>query len=319
MPAFTRDYKADFAAIERALQEREPFCFVRFNDGEFALLAGKPYKAASGWRLRRGSESWLRAPLLASLKARLPGYMIGISTDCCVPKAVTFYRREVMSPRSRVTFATLFFNCNYIRALKLFRDLDAVVITSGDGDFKVPGDGVTRKWDIDQLVDKLLEVKKPIFAAAGPASCVIGHRYWERALERQTVDRRFRPQPFVDVGATLDVVVHGQRTRLYHDAGSPMRGHVCGWTPGVRRTGLAPANTQPAGPQPQRHILQHQGYEQPYQTGPAPVSAQPRELDTAVRAAQAKTHGEHRREVKEHLRRQVGSGAWARRRVRKGR
>ncbi len=314
MPDFRRDYKADYAAFEAAVRAREPFCFVRFNDGELAVLQGKPYKAASGWRLRRKEESWLREPLLQALRARLPGYHVGLSPACCLSKAVIFYRREVQVPDPQVTFSTLFFNYNYAQALKFFRQLDAALVSCKNGDFKVPSDGVNREWDIDALVEQLLEVKKPILLAAGPSACVIGHRYWERVLERQTQDRRFRPQSIIDVGATLDTVVHGGRTRLYHDASNPLRGHLCVWDAGVRRSGMSAPNLQPQGPQPARHPARAHGQ---VQAGVSPITAKPRELDTAVRASESESPGESRAKIKKHLRRQKGSGAWARRRVRR--
>lgn len=320
MPNFHRDYKRDFAEIERALRDGEPFCFVRFNDGEFALLHGHTYKAASGWKVqgsrrvgKKRKELWIRDPLFASLRANVPGYHIGISAPCCLPKLVLFYRREVQIPPVRATFASLFFNANYAKAMRLFRDFDGLTVGSGkDCDYRIPADAVNKEWDIDALVDKLLEeADKPILLAAGPSSCIIGHRYWERAIERQTQVEGFRPQTILDIGATIDVVLHGHRTRIYHDAASPLRGHVCQWEHLRVHSGLAPANTQKQGhiihhgaaaPGNNAHVISH---------GPSPSAMQHRGPDIAVEAQAAPTIQEHRAKLKEHVTKPA-SGKWTR-------
>lgn len=323
MPTFSRDYKRDLAEVERAIKEGEAFCLVRFNDGEHALLHGQTYKAASGWRYkgtRKGKKTqrplWLQGPLAASLAANLPGYCVGISAPCCLPKLVFYYRRAVQVAADRVTYASLFFNSNYPRALRFFHELDAIKVGPKGCDYQVPADGVNRKWDIDALVDKLLEeADRPILLAAGPSACIIGHRYWERGLERQTKDPGFRIQSILDVGAVLDTVIHKQKTRTYHDSGSPLRGHVCRWEAGLVRSGLAPASVQKQG-----HIVTrgHSGatsmQQQVINHGPTASAVQVRELDQVVRAQAAPRLADYYRQRLTPKPR--GSGAWTKKRAR---
>lgn len=314
MPDFRRDYKADYDAFEKAVVGDERFCFVRFNDGEFALLQGKPYKAASGWRLRRGAESWLRQPLLDALRARLPGYYIGISSTCCMRKAVPFYRNEIQAEQSNRTFATLFFNYNFARANAFLRKLPSVLVACHKGDFYVPGDGVNRPWDLDDLVTKLLDAQKPILVAGGPCACVIGHRYWERALKRQTQEPGFRPQSLIDIGATLDTLIHGGRTRLYHDASHVLRNHLCTWDGERIRGGMAASAMEPL--RPKVHRATGRPLPNSYRGGLTAATQNNRELDIAVKASKGGTLGTRRKKTKEHLRKHLGSGKWARRRLR---
>lgn len=321
-----RDYKRDYVEVERALREGEPFCLVRFNDGEFALLNGQKYKAASGWkvqatsgrRLKTKPDLWIRAPLTASLSANLPGYHIGISPPCCLPAMVLYYRRAVQVPPSRVTFATLFFNANFARAVRFFRELNGIMVGCGEGcDYRVPADGVNQEWDIDAMVTKLLdEADRPVLLAAGPSACIIGHRYWERALERQTSEPGFRPQPIVDVGATLDQVIHGRRTRTYHDANSPLRGHVCVWNhEGIRSSGLTAPNAAPRGHVVNRGMApRHIQSQHPIHHGATAAAMSHRDVDIAAAVRNAPTPGQHRAKLKKELVKE-GQGIWAKQSV----
>jgi len=126
-----------------------------------------------------------------------------------------------------VTFATLFWHSNYARFKKaLDHELaGAALVTCGKGDYKVPANGVAKEWDLDALVDELLEEERTILVAAGPCACVIVHEYWKR----QDPDKRVS---ILDVGASLDPKVLGKRTRHYQEAsqdGRALRGHTCDW------------------------------------------------------------------------------------------
>lgn len=320
MPAFRRDFREDYLAFEKAVKEDERFCLVRFHDGEYACIRGSHYKSASGWSIRRGprgAKLWLQQPLLEALQANIPGYHVGLSPSCCARRSAHFLRTNCGSSRPRVTFSTLFFNSNYERALRFIRGIDGVVVSSGRGDFKIPGDGVNRPWDLDGLVTQLLKAEKPILLAAGPSSCIIGHRYWVRALDKQTKNASFRPQMVLDMGSTLDVVIHDQRTRLHHDRSSPLRKHSCTWGEGVPPHAHEPQRGSTATVPVGRHVPNAPSYPQRIRVGHAPVTGVISPTDPAIAGRANQQAGDHRQRVKDHLREQKGTGAWARRRVRK--
>jgi hypothetical protein len=147
-----------------------------------------------------------------------PDYYVGISDGCCDREAHDWFLERLRVPLRQVTFANIFVNGNYrrFRALDLSR---TALVSSAGGEFTVPEHLINTDFDLDALVEQLLRVDRPILVAAGPASCVLIHKYWLRAgKNRQTI---------VDVGSALDEVIKGRRTRMYQVPGSPTADRIC--------------------------------------------------------------------------------------------
>lgn len=209
---FVQDFTKDFDAV---LAAEKPFALVRFGDGELALIDGRSHQSADAWRSL--GATWLRKELVDSLRANMDGWHVGLPPLCCIGGGLKL-RATARVPLPRQTFATLFIHGNLARASEITaRYKDAVVVGSWFGDVRVPADGVTHPWDVDVVVNKLLESDKPILLAAGPCSNIIALRYWTR----QSADKR---QSIIDVGSALDVL-NGKHTRHYHDG--KMLKHVC--------------------------------------------------------------------------------------------
>lgn len=216
---FEHDFIKDF---DRLFNEKEPFAFVRFHDGEHAILEGIPYRAASKWT-SAGGDVWIRDELKEVLHTQLDRFFIGVSPPCCAPQATHYYRTKLPPDASLLTFATLFQYKNF-RRMKLFKERfkNALFVGSGEADINVPQNGVVKEWDVDVVVDEMLKSDRPVFVAAGPCANIIIYRYWKRQdpVRRQTV---------VDVGAAFDVQIHRQETRDYHKRTNAMASHVCAW------------------------------------------------------------------------------------------
>ncbi|HEV3003349.1 MAG TPA: glycosyltransferase, partial [Pirellulales bacterium] len=69
---------------------------------------------------------------------------------------------------------------------------------------------------------RLLPVRRPILVSAGPAACIVVHKYWQRA----TPERR---QTIVDVGSAIDELTKGRKTRQYQVPGTRTAELVCSW------------------------------------------------------------------------------------------
>lgn len=207
--------------LARFVTPSRPVALARFHDGEHHVLEGRPYDARSGWHLYK--ESWLRQRLLAALRADLDDYWVGISPPCDYPLGTAYYRGQVQTERR--TFATIFWHSNYPVARDALREnLDdyALVGCTDRCTHKVPANGVATEWPLDALVDDLLKEDRPILVAAGPSACLIVHEYWKRADpgQRQTI---------LDIGATLDHIIHGHTTRHYQEPASALLRHACDW------------------------------------------------------------------------------------------
>jgi 2-polyprenyl-3-methyl-5-hydroxy-6-metoxy-1,4-benzoquinol methylase len=213
---FTQEFLADFDQFDFF---GRPFAFVRFGDGERSICRGAPITNCDGWAYD-GSRSQFAVDLNASLAYNDSSYYIGISDSCCDPRAHEWLLQRVTVPLEQVTFANIFVNANYRRFRKLDLSKTALVSSEG-GEFTVPEHLINSDFDLDALVEQLLCVDRPILVAAGPASCILIHKYWMRAGEnRQTI---------VDIGSALDEVIKGRRTRSYHHPGSPTANRVCRW------------------------------------------------------------------------------------------
>jgi 2-polyprenyl-3-methyl-5-hydroxy-6-metoxy-1,4-benzoquinol methylase len=212
---FRQDFVTDFDQVDF---RGEPFAFVRFGDGERAICMAKPLVARDGWEYP-GGPSRFGEELLAALRHDAPDYYVGISDSCCDRPARDWYLGQVRVPLGQVTFANLFVNGNYRR----FQGLDLrglAVVASEGGDFRVPADVFAEPFDLDALVARLLTVDRPILVAAGPASPILIHKYWTRAVRKQTI---------VDVGSAIDERTKGRKTRPYQVPGTRQSELVCSW------------------------------------------------------------------------------------------
>jgi len=214
---FTQNFITDFDEFDF---RGEPFAFARFGDGERAICEGRFVQAQDGWSYS-GEQSQFAADLNAALRFNAPNYCLGISDACCDAASKEWYLRQITLPLEQLTFANIFVNWNYRR----FRQLDLngmAIVSSGHGDFRVPDDLVCGNFDIDALVTQLLAVDRPILVAAGPASCIIVHKYWLRAdpARRQTI---------VDVGSAIDEMTKGRKTRQYQIPGTRTAELICTW------------------------------------------------------------------------------------------
>jgi hypothetical protein len=231
---FKQDHRADFDAV---LAAKRPFSLVRFGDGELAIMQGREHKSADVWATR--GPVWCKDELIASLSAKLDGYCVGLPSACCLSRGLQL-RSLVNVPLHAQTFATLFMHGNLPRVRLLFeRFEDPVVVHHRHGEIHVPADGVTSPFDVDAVVDKLLEVKgKAIFLAAGPISNLIAYRYWLRQTPRDRVT-------MLDIGSALDVF-HGDNNRYYH---GQMNDHRCSWYEADRPIERTRMKIKDVGPQ----------------------------------------------------------------------
>jgi len=214
---FSQDFREDF---EQFAFFGPPFAFSRFADGERAICMGQPIQGADGWTYAGGSSQF-REALLAALRFNAPDYYLGVSDACCDPAAKNWYLQQITVPLRQVTFSNIFVNGNYPR----FRQLDlsaAAIVASQGGDYWVPDDAMNTTFDIDRLVERLLQVDRTILVSAGPASCVIIHRYWQRATPQKR-------QVIVDVGSAIDEWTKGRKTRQYQMPGTRTSELVCTW------------------------------------------------------------------------------------------
>ena len=212
---FRQDFVRDFDLFDFW---GAPFSFARFADGERAICMGTPIKGQDGWSFD-SRHGVFAAQLNAALRYDAPGYYVGISDGCCDLAAKEWYLQQVRMPLERVTFSNIFVNGNYRRFQQIDTN-DMVIVASEGGDYWVPEDVMNSNFDLDRLVERLLAVDRPILVSAGPASCIIIHRYWQRAAKKQVI---------VDVGSAIDERTKGRKTRQYQVPGTRTAELSCIW------------------------------------------------------------------------------------------
>ena len=249
---FSHAFSQDLSTIITALEGKHPFALNRFADGERMIIEGTKIN------IRKSHDEWdsgptceLRQPLMDALLYTEIGYHIGFSCPCCSASDREFYKHKVNLPESRLTYSNVFVNANYDRWSQWYVNKPCVLVSSSSyspDHLRVPKNAV--QWDgIDGIVNALLadQDTAPIFVAAGPAAKVIVHRYWMRSR---------RDRSIVDVGSSLDPLIHRAQTRGYHMPGHPNRSKVCQWSTAESpapvwqaasaATTLAPKNLNPA-------------------------------------------------------------------------
>lgn len=226
---FAKKFRDDLSEVMRALTEREKFCFIRFADGEKMLLDRASGVNADRWK--SPGARWVRDGLDEALACRLAGVYFGISCPSCDRQSNQAYMARLVDvPEERVTFSDIFVNANWTRWANFCgAEGHPLYVTVGSGmcDYVVPENVVNdERYDVEQLVDKLMDETRPIFMAAGPLGKVAAVRYWKRAVAGLIE----RPQSIVDIGSSLDPWIHaGAATRGYHKKGSETRGKICWW------------------------------------------------------------------------------------------
>lgn len=227
---FTQDFTKDLRAID--FTARKPWALVRFGDGEHAILTERRCRTADRWNVP-ALQSGFSKQLRVAFDYDDPDWHVGISCPCCDPVGHEWYRKHSPVPIERMTYSNLFVNANLSSAVSLVSMLCGkfALVTSATGEhaenladrvYHVPTNAVNGEWNIDGLVGQLCRQFMPILVAAGPASEIIIHRYWTQCKPESR-------QVIADIGSILDPILHGQRTRGYHDPECSSRKRICYW------------------------------------------------------------------------------------------
>lgn len=222
---FTHDFASDLELIDPFAEER--FAFVRFADGECAIMESQQVDAADGW-ICPPADSRIRRDLETSLRYAGDGWHLGLSCPCCDPETWTKLTTASRLPKSRMTFSNLFANGNYARFVDRVRAEDwmprcCIVASHKDADIPVAANLVNEPSDwVSPIVARMYEQVRPIILCAGPASNVVAYHYWT------TVPDSMR-QNVIDVGSAFDPWLFERATRGYHQPTHPNASKVCQW------------------------------------------------------------------------------------------
>lgn len=203
------------------------FAFMRYGDGERAIMEGRSVTAQEGWK-SPNYISRLGVDSLRSLMLTDSNVWYGISCPCCDSAAYYWYLSRI--PSRNITFANLWVNHNYNRFINEFKKLarDAVVIANYRAEGKPIGslnilkyysvdDDCVKFWDthgsnlVSEIINEFGHRDNILYVvSAGPLSGPI-------------ISELYRNNPnncYIDFGSAIDTYIHNKVTRPYMRKGT---------------------------------------------------------------------------------------------------
>jgi len=226
----TKNFLEDFKYFKNKILSKKNFAYARYADGEVRLMSGAgvgTYTQAfqqDGWRCESKMYK-LGETLLESIKHTESNYCYAITSPNQNANDYNFLRSRINQSEENITFADLWINSNYPSFKNFLEKIEeeVIVIASEDGlnrDLKplncklyipIPPDCVnvyeSHHQEINESMDQLAsEHADTLFLiSAGPMSEAIIH-----ILYRKNPNNRY-----IDVGSSIDELVHGRKTRPY--------------------------------------------------------------------------------------------------------
>ena len=208
------------------IQEKKPFAFARYADGERAILENRPIlegtQAFNVDKWRFFNNHIFSSDLFETCNHREENFFHAISCSCCDKKTEQFYRG--LFANHNITFSNLFINANYQPFINFVKTIeDEVVLIANEKcnsasypfkikkTFEIKNDCVnwyeSNREQIKTDIRKLAkENDRTLFLiAAGPLSEILIHNMFEENGNNM----------YVDVGSSLDIFTHGIETRPY--------------------------------------------------------------------------------------------------------
>jgi hypothetical protein len=239
------EFNRDLDILAAKLHDGEPFSLVRFGDGEYHVLRGDPVDFTTN-RIREFKYDprdehyrYYRDRLLESLTYRHEQYFVGVISPCCFRPFVESHRwmkRLSGQPETNLTWASIFTNANYEKALKTLvpeinRHKTIVVVNHQAHTSRLPFEIVKEyrvgdnAWVADYSV--IEQIKSYVIQhrhehhlflfCAGPLSNIMVCQLHQLPY-RNT---------YLNLGSVFDEMFYGVTTRKYHV--NMMRTHHCEW------------------------------------------------------------------------------------------
>ncbi len=212
----------EYTKIWSKIENGDNFAFLRYGDGELALMLGREVRAQEGWHAE-AKLTQIGEKLRETLTPASENMIYGIPCPCCHSEGYYWYLNHLGS--ATISFANLWVNYNFRRFRNDIAGLDreTVLITNRAGKGKTYGglrikkhffvsDDCIQFWEeegkqfIQNIISETASEKGLLYAvAAGPLSEII---IWEL----------YKNNPmncYIDFGSALDYLTHGKITRPY--------------------------------------------------------------------------------------------------------
>ena len=224
----------EFEKIWVKIENGENFAFLRYGDGERAIMEGRSVKAQEGWKSPEHLTK-LGEDCLKTLELQGDSVWYGISCPCCDRAAYYWYASRIKS--SNITFANLWVNINYQRFKESISNLerDVVVIANHNANNKKFGkmnvlkyylvsDDCIKFWEessekfIASIINDMGEKNDLLYViSAGPMSEPIIAKLYENNPNNC----------YIDFGSAVDSFIYDKVTRPYMNSRSSYAKQNC--------------------------------------------------------------------------------------------
>jgi hypothetical protein len=219
-PLTNKDSTEHLEFFKNKIKNREPFSFIRPNDGEYLLMTGQSFSNIDNCTFSGGS---LKDDLFASIRKmlELPNAYVGIPCKGCNEKIFNWYMDTFNIPQDKLTYGNLVCNANWQSFVSLFIDDKLPFYYIGPYksnrqnfnllDKFVIDERLANRWDaekenVSQNIRRWVSDKSGIFAfSAGP---------WSK-LMIPVLAELFPKNIYLDAGSSLDLYLKGYTNRQY--------------------------------------------------------------------------------------------------------
>jgi len=147
----TKSFHTDLHFLFNKLQNKEPFSFSKYADGEYKVLRNQPITNCDGWSFNPNLHQFEYQILMESFLYRNKEYYVGISCPCCQPTDHVQWMRDTVVC-DNVTWANLFVNSNY----EFFKDNFFIEFNNWEGDVTLVANekGINKKlpFKVDEYI-----------------------------------------------------------------------------------------------------------------------------------------------------------------------
>lgn len=241
-----KDFKQEFVKMKNRILSKENFSFLRYGDGEHALITNtsvlKDTQAylVDNWHYEGTSPTRLGKKLYESLFIDSSKVFYGIPTYTQKPETYAYFIERLKVPYKNITYADLFINSNFnnfVDFIKNELNESIVLIANKSCDvstlktftlkefFPVPDNCVdfyeTNAEKFEQSLEHLAKYTNTLFfISAGPLSeIIIAYLFKLNSNNR-----------YIDVGSSIDFFTKGKVTRPYMIKGNYYNLHTPVWT-----------------------------------------------------------------------------------------
>lgn len=229
-----QNFNDDLIELFNLINAKNPFAFMRFADGESAIMRGISIQGIDGWT-STNYLGQLGKDLLIAIDNNHPDVYTGISCDCCDINNKNFLYNLIKNKKENITFSNIFVNSNYDNFIKLFTAIKEPINLISNyraklfnfplkiKDFVSIPDNCVSLYETNKNIflknfDKFKQSTNELFIiSAGPLSEVVIDYLWKTNPSNR----------YIDVGSAIGEWIHGQPIREFAHINSVYRKRMC--------------------------------------------------------------------------------------------